>query len=544
MKQTKQIEQKKIMVGSLSIKLPIYLAAFCIILSFANALIGYRVFKSLFEKQYKNVTEQFAFTALSYINGDKIEYYASNPVEDEEWKETDRMLEELTENAYLAYIYVTIPDVNYESRIYIYDTVHSEVENGKKYELGKVNSLKKYTPERIEELKQVMIQGIPTIHFVYNNTGGHVTTSIPVKDSNGNNVAILSIVKPMSEVKEFKQSYRNAVLISSALITALFVFIFIFMLIFRVVRPLSLITNETAHFAEHGGKISGGVLSKIRGSDELAVLARSIEKMGIDMNKYIEDLTHTTAEKERLSAELDVATQIQANMLPRIFPPYHNHPELELFATMSPAKEVGGDFYDFFMIDEDRIAIVIADVSGKGMPAALFTMITKIILGSEAKRDLPVAEVMRRANDQLCANNPETLFVTVWLGIYYVKEKTIRYVNAGHDFPALYRESEGRFTIVKEQNDLPMGVIEGTEFTEQILVLEPKDKLFLYTDGIPEANDPNGEMYGEERMLSALDRSAGHTQEAFFEAFNEDVFGFIGEAEQFDDMTMLLLEWK
>ena len=283
---------------------------------------------------------------------------------------------------------------------------------------------------------------------------------------------------------------------------------------------------------------------EVRSHDEILLLRDSMADMEGSLVRYMENLQQLTAKQERYKAEMDMSAQIQMGMLPQALEDNGQERDFSICASIRPAREVGGDFYDFFVIDEDRIALLIADVSGKGMPAALFTMITKIILGSEAKRDLPIAEVMRRANDLLCANNPETLFVTVWLGIYYVKERTIRYVNAGHDFPALYRQSEGRFEIVKEQNDLPMGVMEGVEFTEQKLVLEPKDKLFLYTDGIPEANNTKEEMYGEERMLIALNRSAGYTQEAFFEAFNEDVFGFIGEAEQFDDMTMLLLEWN
>ena len=447
------------------------------------------------------------------------------------------MLEELTENAYLAYIYVTIPDVNYESRIYIYDTVHSEVENGKKYELGKVNSLKKYTPERIEELKQVMIQGIPTIHFVYNNTGGHVTTSIPVKDSNGNNVAILSIVKPMSEVKEFKQSYRNAVLISSALITALFVFIFIFMLIFRVVRPLSLITNETAHFAEHGGKISGGVLSKIRGSDELAVLARSIEKMGIDMNKYIEDLTHTTAEKERLSAELDVATQIQANMLPRIFPPYHNHPELELFATMSPAKEVGGDFYDFFMIDDEHFAIVVGDVSGKGVPAALFMVIAKTLIKNVTMQGKSPAQIFEIVNNQLCEGNDAGLFVTCWLGILTLKTGELVFANAGHACPVIKHGNSAEFLSTKP--NLMLAGMEGMTYQNHTITISRGDRLFVYTDGITEATNENKELYGEERLLNALKSVKSLSAKEILKEVRKDIDTFVGSAPQFDDITML-----
>jgi len=537
MEHKKESDEKRFMVGSLSIKLPFYLALFCIILSLANALIGYRVFKSLFEKQYKDITEQFAMTALSYINGDKIEYYASNPVEDAEWKESDRMLEELTENAYLAYIYVTVPDVNYESRIYIYDTVNSEIENGKKYELGKVNSLKHYSAERIEELKQVMIQGKPTIHFVYNKTGGHVTTSIPVKDSSGHNVAILSIVKPMSEVKDFKKSYRNAVLMSSALITALFVFIFIIVLIFRVVRPLSIITNETAHFASHGGKLSLDVLSKIKGSDELAVLARSVERMSIDINQYIEDLTHTTAEKERLSAELDVATQIQANMLPRIFPPYHDHPELELFATMSPAKEVGGDFYDFFMIDEEHFAIVVGDVSGKGVPAALFMVIAKTLIKNVTMQGKSPAEIFEIVNNQLCEGNDAGLFVTCWLGILTLKTGELVFANAGHAAPVIKKGDKAEYLSTKP--NLMLAGMEGMTYQNHTITLSRGERLFVYTDGITEATNKDKELYGEERLLNALQNVKSLSAKEILKEVRRDIDSFVGDSPQFDDITML-----
>lgn len=531
----------KLRINSLGIKLPFYLALFCAILSTANALIGYRVFKSLFERQYKTVTEQIAHTALSYINGDRISEYAVNPVEDAEWREADNRLEMLTETAYLAYIYVTVPDVNYENRVYIFDTVNSEVKNGKKYELGKVNTLKHYSEDRLNEMRRVMTAGESAIHFVYNKTGGHVTTSIPVKDSAGNNVAILSIVKPMSEVKDFKRSYRNVVLESSSMITAFFVLIFILILVFRVIRPMRLITHETAHFAEHGGKISG-ILANVKGHDELAVLARSVEKMSEDMNQYIADLTHTTAEKERLSAELDVATQIQANMLPRIFPPYENHPEIELFASMTPAKEVGGDFYDFFIVDEDHFAVVVGDVSGKGVPAALFMVIAKTLLKNEIMQGKSPADVFAIVNNQLCEGNDAGLFVTCWAGLLTLSTGELVFANAGHTAPVIKHDGTAEFLVSKP--NLMLAGMEGMSYKDYSTTLKAGDRLFVYTDGITEAMNAQNELYGEERLLKALSKSSGLSSKEILSEVRKDIDRFVGDAPQFDDITMLEFSLK
>ena len=262
-------------IRSLSVKLPFYLALFCIILSAANAIIGYHVFKTLFEQQYKEVTESYARTACSYIDGNTIKGYAANPVEDAEWRKSDGRLQELTDNAHLAYIYVTVPDANYKQRVYIYDTVNEIIEGVKKIELGKISSLEKYTPDRIEELKDVMVRGKSTIRFVYNKTGGHVTVSVPLKDSSNANVGILSIVRPMNEVKAFKSRYLSTVIISSAFITLAFVCIFIFMLISRVVKPIVELHGAFQNMAN--GDLTGRV--KKRSKDEIGDLADSFNTM-------------------------------------------------------------------------------------------------------------------------------------------------------------------------------------------------------------------------------------------------------------------------
>jgi len=536
-----KMRQKKLTFASLSIKLPLYLALFCIILSVINGIIGYKVFKSLFERQYREITEQIAETALSYLNVDRIQDYLSGTPEDEEWYETDAKLDMLTRTTQLAYIYVTVPDDKFSTRVYIFDTVHPDVKNGKKYDLGKVGSLSRYDDEYIQNLKNVMLKSEPYIRFVYKDTGGHVTTSIPVKDSNGNNVAIMSVVKPMSEIQDFKRSYRNVFALSSAIITLLFVIIFVVLLMISFVKPVAIITHETSHFAEHKGHISDR-LQKISGKDELGILARSIEKMSIDMNKYIEDLTHTTAEKERLSAELNVATQIQANMLPRIFPPYNDHPELELFATMEPAKEVGGDFYDFFMVDDDHFALVVGDVSGKGVPAALFMVIAKTLIKNNVMQGLKPAQVFERVNDELCEGNDAGLFVTCWMGILTLSTGELRFVNAGHTYPILRHENIIEF--LKTKPDLMLAGMEGMSYHEHFITLGKNDRLFVYTDGVTEATDRNNQLYGEERLITFMRSTEIKDVRKTLEEVRSDIDAFVDGAPQFDDITMLDLLLK
>ncbi|MBO4727322.1 MAG: hypothetical protein J5631_02735, partial [Spirochaetaceae bacterium] len=178
-----EMEEKKYWLASLSVKLPLFLVLFCIILSVGNGIIGYRVFRTLFERQYREVTKQVAETAVSYVNGDRIYYYLKGGQEDEDWYETDAQLDVLTQTSKLAYIYVTVPDSKFETRVYIYDTVNSEVKSAKKIALGTISSLSRYDEKYIQNLKNVMLNGEMSIRFAYNATGGHVTTSLPVVDS-------------------------------------------------------------------------------------------------------------------------------------------------------------------------------------------------------------------------------------------------------------------------------------------------------------------------------------------------------------------------
>ncbi|MBO4872468.1 MAG: serine/threonine-protein phosphatase, partial [Lachnospiraceae bacterium] len=255
------------------------------------------------------------------------------------------------------------------------------------------------------------------------------------------------------------------------------------------------------------------------------------------------NLTRVTAEKERIGAELSLATRIQAAMLPHVFPPFPDRREFDLYASMDPAKEIGGDFYDFFLIDDDHLCLVIADVSGKGIPAALFMMASKIILQSCARLGNSAAAILTRTNEAICSNNPEDMFITVWLGILEISTGKLTAANAGHEYPVLKR-ADGRFELFKDKHGFVAGGMENVQYKEYELQLSRGDKIFVYTDGVVEAQDAAKEQFGTGRMLAALNESRDAAPEQILKNVRGAVDEFVKDAEQFDDLTMLCLEYN
>ena len=260
------------------------------------------------------------------------------------------------------------------------------------------------------------------------------------------------------------------------------------------------------------------------------------------MVSYMENLTTVTADKERIVTELALANRIQAAMLPHVFPPFPDRSEFDLYATMSPAKEIGGDFYDFFLIDEDHLGMVMADVSGKGIPAALFMMASKIILQSCAMLGNSPAEILTRTNEAICSNNQEEMFITVWLGILEISTGTLTAANAGHEYP-IVKHPSGRFEVYKDKHGFVIGGMAGVRYKEYQIRLEPGSRLFLYTDGLPEATDADNGMFGLDRTVAALN-AAPDEPRALLESMADAVKVFVGDAEQFDDLTMLCMQYN
>ena len=247
-------------------------------------------------------------------------------------------------------------------------------------------------------------------------------------------------------------------------------------------------------------------------------------------------------EKQRLVTELKTASAIQTSILPHIFPPFPDRSEFEIYASMDPAKEVGGDFYDFFLIDDDHLCMVIADVSGKGIPASLFMMVSKTILQNNARFSESVSETLARANEALCTNNKADMFVTVWMGILEISTGKLTASNAGHEYPAIMHD--GKFELIKDKHGLAVAAMEGVKYTDYELTLSPGDKLFVYTDGVPEATDAGNNLFGTDRMVEALNSDPAASPEQIMANVRHAVDDFVKDAEQFDDLTMLCIEYK
>jgi sigma-B regulation protein RsbU (phosphoserine phosphatase) len=284
------------------------------------------------------------------------------------------------------------------------------------------------------------------------------------------------------------------------------------------------------------------IRSSDSGNDEIKRLSDQFADMILELKDYMLNLQHVTAEKERIGAELNVATQIQADMLPRIFPPYAERDEFVLAASMDPAKEVGGDFYDFFFVDDVHLALVVADVSGKGVPASLFMVIAKTLIKNRAIMGGSPAEVLSDVNNQLCEGNEAELFVTVWLAIIDINTGKGIAANAGHEHPVL-RRAGGDFELIEYKHSPAVATMEGIRFREHEFELHPGDTLIEYTDGVSEATNIGNELFGNERLLAALNKNPDAAPEELLGTLREDIDTFVGEAPQFDDITMLCIKF-
>ena len=309
----------------------------------------------------------------------------------------------------------------------------------------------------------------------------------------------------------------------------------------RIVKPLNTITKRISQLRE--GSLEFQMEDAYRTGDEVEELADSFAALSHKTVMYMDKVVKVTAEKERIGAELSLATDIQASMLPHIFPPFPERAEFDIFASMDPAKEVGGDFYDYFLTDDDHLCMVIADVSGKGVPAALFMMASKIILQSVAMLGNSPAEILTKANEAICSNNEAEMFVTVWLGILEISTGKLTAANAGHEFPALMHPG-GSFELYKDRHGFVIGGMEGVRYKEYELQLEPGSKVFVYTDGVPEATNAENELFGTDHMIEALNLQSDAAPVELLKNVRSSVDGFVKDAEQFDDLTMLCVEYK
>ena len=308
----------------------------------------------------------------------------------------------------------------------------------------------------------------------------------------------------------------------------------------RIIDPLNTITRRIASLGIRHRQFK--MEDVYRTGDEIEVLAEAFAKQSLRTALYIDQIKRVTAEKERIGAELEMASKIQQSQLPRLFPPFPDRKEFSLYASMTPAKEVGGDFYDFFMIDHDHIGFVMADVSGKGVPAALLMMVSRVLIKSGLQNGNSVSEALEHVNNQLCEGNDEGFFVTMWVAVLEISTGKGIVANAGHEHPAV-RKADGSYELIIYRHSMPVGTMEGLKFRQHEFQMNPGDSFFVYTDGVAEATNADNELYGTERMLAALNSEPDALPEKTLTNVMDDINRFVDGAEQFDDITMLCLRY-
>ena len=390
----------------------------------------------------------------------------------------------------------------------------------------------------IDEIREVIDTGKRVDVFMETNTkfGWNMNALYPIV-SEGKTVAVINVELPMPTLS-------NDVFVFVISMSGLAVLILIIAIIALttilgrgIISPIKLMANEANHFISAEARVSDK-LSDIKTRDEIQMLSESLLTMELSINDYIRSITEITAEKERIGAELDIANGIQASMLPQDFDLYDSLKMFDLYATMTPAKEVGGDFYDFFMTDATHVALVIADVSGKGVPAALFMAKGKTAIKTRAMMGGNPGDILADVNEQMCEGNEAELFVTVWLAIIDLETGKGYAANAGHEHPGL-RHKDGTFELIKYRHSPAVATMEGMMFRDHEFELQPGDTLFVYTDGVTEATDANNELFGEERLTEALDVNPDAAPKELLANVRAGIDKFVADAPQFDDITML-----
>jgi sigma-B regulation protein RsbU (phosphoserine phosphatase) len=307
----------------------------------------------------------------------------------------------------------------------------------------------------------------------------------------------------------------------------------------RITRPLTELSRSALEIASGNLDL---MLPEVRTNDEVSDLAGSFKVMKTSLKEYIANLTSTTAAKERIESELRIAREIQMGILPKLFPAFPERKEFEVFASIEPAKEVGGDLYDFFFVDDTHFCFLVGDVSGKGVPAAFFMAVTKTLLKVVAEKGLDPGQILTKVNADLAAENESCMFVTLFLAIIDIETGETRYANAGHN-PPIHMPCGGEPAWIPPLGEPVAGVMDGMEYSTRTMTMNPGDIMFVYTDGVTEAMDPDNALYSEERLMRTVAEAPDRLAPSVVRTVNESVVAFARGAEQSDDITMLAMQF-
>lgn len=531
------MEQKRKFTKSLIRPIFNALIGLIMLLSFSIGAVGYYEFANALKEQYTEIAGGIAEYVALGIDAEELGGYLETKTPDEKYNQIREHLQHTADAEDCKVIYVAKVHTDSKEREYIYNVV-SKTSGYSPYDIGHRDD----ASEGVLSAYDSILKGDSKPQSLIYAREGYTTSVYPIKDGGGQVVAIVGVVKDMTLLNTARSEYIIQVLLIEAAIAVLSGIVWVIYMRRRIVVPIRQLEDAALNMVDH---LEDGITPEIviKKNDEIKHLADSFSTMYHEIGEYISKLETVTAEKERIGAELDVAAKIQSSMLPCIFPAFPNRDEFDIYATMNPAKEVGGDFYDFFMVDNDHLAFVVADVSGKGVPAALFMVIGKTLIKDHTGLHGDLGEVFSEVNNILCKSNSEEMFITAFEGVLNLKTGELRYVNAGHETPFICRKN-GAYEPFKVKAGFVLAGMEGIRYKSGSVQLYPGDKIFEYSDGVPEAMNIKNEQYGMDRLHKVLAQNSDKTPEGLLPLVKADMDTFVGGAEQFDDITMLCIEFK
>lgn len=519
-------------------------AVFAIVVSLTLALFAQFILFPILVKAQNGSAYDITETCSYFIDGDDINGYVSTNTIDDNYKKVYDRLKKIQGLESIKYAYVVYISADTVKYIWSIDEGKSDEENYRNLGTSE-DGIAKEEFDLLASHEEVT----PNNAIVTNSDQyGYIATLYSnIYDSSGKVVAQVGVDIDLNKVNHIVLLQLAALF--SIIIVCILIFLFSLSLYMgqKIVKPINEISDKISSFAMNGTNNSVRLNFepiKIKTNDELQMLAESFNMMVLEINDYIENLYRVTKEKERIHSELSVASSIQANMLPCIFPAFPKRNDIDIYATMHPAKEVGGDFYDYFFIDEDHVVFLVGDVSGKGVAAALFMVIAKTLLKNEAQSLKIINETLIKVNNQLCDNNKEEMFVTAFAAVFNVKTGELVYSNAGHNKPLIYRAKEKKFDWLHMKKGFVLAGIENFKYRLEKTYLDRGDAIYIYTDGVTEALNKKNELFSDSRLLECMNSLDFDNMKLkdVLKFVADEVKKFANGADQADDITMLLFK--
>lgn len=453
--------------------------------------------------------------------------------------EEKEYLQNICDTMGMSVINIIEPSDDYEEYTVIFDCLNS-YSRLEKWEMGRVcettNDNYKNAYKKIYEdgSNREVVERMSDLGF----GTPHITALVPIYNNSSEIMGILTVQRNTEELTRARRGFAQGV---GGLTIILVIISFIIearLLRTYIVTPISVISKEAGRFAKENTRGSYDLRDYDYLVKEIYDMSSAIESMEEDTLNNIENIKTIVSEQERIGADLELASRIQFGMLPKEDQIKEDIKEFDIEAIMQPAREVGGDFYDFYMISENELVIEIADVSDKGLAAAFFMAITKTLIASRAGMGGETSDIISYVDKMVSEKNDTGMFVTVWFAIINLETGHVKVCNAGHDYPAVMKDGQ-EFVIEKTPHGPPIGFIPGATFVDYDFYIKPGDRIFLYTDGLNEAKRSDGERFGLERVLKVLNSQKDSSNKQLIAAMKDSVKMFVGNEPQFDDTTML-----